>query len=113
MGNVSDTGSISPMQNMRFARRWVRDAEYAQSVRAHKEFAELQRLFSPVRVPHIVVRFEDVLFRPSVTVDRICACVGGYRRSDGTVLDEGASKPHGKSRTRQQALDSYADTEQR
>ena len=107
--SASEDGSLSRAKLMRFVRRWLSEGEFARSVRAHAQFAAMQRLFEAVRVPHIVVRFEDVLFRPIATVDRVCACVGGYRRRDGTVLDEGASKPHGKSRTRQQALDSYAD----
>ena len=69
---------------------------------------EWQRLARTVEVPKVVVRFEDVLFDPQEVVDRICHCVQGVRR-DGSVMVEGASKPHGGSRNREQALKSYSN----
>ena len=96
-------------QIQKFLNRFVKDEDFGVNVRESERFRDIQRLFEPVELPHIVIRFEDVLFRPSVVVDRVCECVGGYRKLNGTILQENAAKRHGKSKTRQQALDSYAN----
>ena len=89
--------------------RMMKNKDIEWRIKGHELYSTLQQWFEPVKLPHIVVRFEDVLFRPVGVVDRICECVGGYRRKDQTILNEGASKRHGKSKTRQQAIDSYAN----
>lgn len=58
--------------------------------------------------PTVVVRFEDLLFNPQQIVDRLCKCVGGYRRND-TKLRQTANKPHGNSRNRSEAVTYYSN----
>lgn len=95
-----------------FVHKLASDDQFAQSIKKHKLFKMLQMLFKPILMPHIVLRFEDVLFRPKLIVDKVCKCVNGYRRSDTKLIDK-AAKPHGKSKTRKQALNSYSNNNYR
>eukprot|EP01083_Nonionella_stella_P018805 52291_1 len=73
---------------------------------------EVEQLESNVHTPALVVRYEDVLFHPDQVVNRICQCVKGYR-ADTTLIKETASKPHGKSRNRNEALIVYSNERHR
>ena len=62
--------------------------------------------------PTIFVRFEDLLFRPTQTVTKICQCMGRNEllNSDGSInIYEDKSKPHGKSNDRESAMRTYSD----
>eukprot|EP01083_Nonionella_stella_P256812 879733_1 len=60
-------------------------------------------------IPHVVIRYEDVLFQPERLIKRLCRCVGGYLREGGPVIQEAAAKGHGKTRGRQEALKTYGN----
>ena len=53
-------------------------------------------------IPHLVIRYEDILFQPERLINRLCHCVNGYVRSGGVILQESASKAHGNARGREQ-----------
>ena len=64
-------------------------------------------------IPHLVIRYEDILFQPERLINRLCRCVKGYVRPGGVVIQESASKGHGAARGRQQALETYGDPQYR
>eukprot|EP01084_Bolivina_argentea_P171917 297828_1 len=92
----------------KFVFTFVHNGKFRNKTMKHELFHYLQTFYKPVKLPHIVIRFEDILFRPEDVVDKVCQCVGGFRTED-TWLQENAAKRHGKSKTRQQALAAYAD----
>merc|ERR1719384_1204178 len=60
-------------------------------------------------IPHLVIRYEDILFQPEKLINRLCECAGGYVRESGPIIQESAAKAHGKARGRQQALQTYGN----
>ena len=64
--------------------------------------------------PMVMVRFEDLLFRPYDVANRLCGCIGHNRLLNGTVtLSDGKAKAHGKSNNRSEAMRIYGDKEYR
>eukprot|EP01083_Nonionella_stella_P057164 150183_1 len=60
-------------------------------------------------IPHVVIRYEDILFQPERLIKRLCKCVGGYLREGGPLIQEAAAKGHGEARGRKQALNTYGN----
>lgn len=61
-------------------------------------------------IPTIVIRFEDILYKPQQIVNFFCNCIGGLKKKDVYVNNQSA-KPHGNSRSRIQALETYNDSD--
>ena len=62
----------------------------------------------PAKIPTIIVRFEDLLFRPEKLTQNICNCIGGVTRKNMNIIDK-KGKSHGQSRSRTQALRVYSN----
>eukprot|EP00939_MAST-03C_sp_MAST-3C-sp1_P004281 g4281.t1 len=58
-------------------------------------WAEWYRAYFETKMPHLIVRYEDLLFHPSETVSKICKCVGGTMRK-GSFKNINKSAKSGK-----------------
>lgn len=75
-------------------------------------WGQWNRAYIEVKIPHLVVRYEDVLFNPVETVSKICACTGGAMSSSFKNLSKQAKsgKGHGDGgNDRARALAMYGD----
>jgi hypothetical protein len=64
--------------------------------------------------PRLIVRYEDLLFRPEETVKGICDCAGGKFKEDGEFkTKEGAAKSHGNTGGKEASMIKYGDEERR
>ena len=83
---------------------------------AYKSLLDLwgqwNRAYIEMKVPHLIVRYEDVLFNPVETVGKICACTGGVMSGSFKNLSKQAKsgKGHGDGGSdRAKALTLYGD----
>ena len=60
-------------------------------------------------IPHLIIRYEDILFQPRKLINRLCECAGGYIREGGPIIQQSAAKAHGAARGRHQALRTYGN----
>ena len=70
------------------------------------------------KYPYLIVRFEDMLFRPQSVVTQFCKCLGKCKlQSDvdpqHVIIQEEASKGHGNPRNRTMSFWSYSRPEYR
>eukprot|EP01084_Bolivina_argentea_P123555 218957_1 len=73
-----------------------------------KNYQNPMRYIPQSDVPHVVIRFEDLLFFPDIIGSKLCECVGGVWNKEFVVLNY-SSKTHGKSRNRSEALKVYGN----
>lgn len=65
-------------------------------------------------IAYLVIRFEDLLFRPKELAQRVCNCAGGQPKPMGEmVILEAPAKRHGYSNNRSQALEKYRNPKHR
>jgi len=62
--------------------------------------------------PRIIVRYEDVLFRPEEIVNDICTCAGGTMKPN-FINQEATAKNHGTGNGKKQSEKKYGDEERR
>eukprot|EP01084_Bolivina_argentea_P072401 131457_1 len=87
---------------------YLLDHDYNNLNNKEKELMhDLQARETNIHAPTVIIRFEDLLFYPDQVVNRLCKCVGGYRRKK-TILRYDSNKPHGESRNRTEAIKTYS-----
>ncbi|GMI46287.1 hypothetical protein TrCOL_g2133 [Triparma columacea] len=62
--------------------------------------------------PRLIVRYEDLLFRPEDTVNGICTCAGGTSKGPFKTLQT-AAKSHGNTGGKEASMIKYGDEERR
>ena len=100
-------------------RRWMADHFLTEDRKVllhdvNEEEFDMETYYKPAKdIPHLVIRYEDILFQPERLINRLCKCVNGFVREGGPIIQESAAKAHGDARGRKHALQTYGNPKYR